>query len=199
MKRLFIAGLILVAMTAAASAQEPSSNYLGLKGGLNYTKFYGDEVDDSDFLTGYSIGAFYQYRVSSKFAIAPEIYYALRGAKNETTGIELQLGYVDIPVLFKFMIPTSPTSTPCIYGGVYYSFLLSAELETMDVKEWISDSDYGLVIGGALDLMFKEGRQLVNFDIRYIWGTSDVGDDSEDPVSFYNGGFQFLVGWGFSL
>jgi hypothetical protein len=190
---------MLAAMTAAASAQGESQNYLGLKGGLNYTKFYGDEIDDSDFLAGYSIGAFYQYRVSSSFAITPEIYYALRGAKNETTGFELQLGYVDIPVLFKWTFQTSPATTPCIYGGGYYSFLLSAELESEDVKDWISGSDYGLVVGGALDLMIKDGSQLVNFDIRYIWGTSDVGDDSEDPVSFYNGGFQFLVGWGFSL
>jgi hypothetical protein len=67
------------------------------------------------------------------------------------------------------------------------------------MKDRTSGSDYGLVIGGALDLMLKEGRQLINFDVRYIWGTSDVGDDPEDPVSIYNGGFQFLVGWGFSL
>ena len=199
MKRLLIAALVLVALTTTVSAQELSPNYLGLKGGLNYVKFYGDDVEDADYLMGYAFGAFYQYQVNPRFAISPEVYYSTKGAKQSDTDLEFNLAYVDIPLLFKLMFPTESTVRPCVYAGGYLSFLMSAEFADFDVKEWTAGTDYGLVVGASLDFMVKEGSQLVNFDIRYTWGLANINDDPEDSTEVTNGGFQFLLGWGFNL
>jgi len=199
MKRLLIVALVLVAMTASVSAQELSPRYLGIKGGLNYVKLYGDNIDDAEYMMGYAFGAFYQCRLHPRFAISPEIYYSVKGAKQDVTDFEMKLGYIDIPVLFKLMFPTESTVTPCIYAGGYFSFLMSADFEGIDVKDYTSGTDYGIVLGASIDLELKEGKQLVNFDLRYTWGLADINDDSEDPDKTYNTGFQFLFGWGFNL
>jgi hypothetical protein len=199
MKRLLIIALTLVALTATVSAQELSPNYLGIKGGLTYTKIYGDEVEDVDYYTGFAVGAFYQYELNPRFAISPEFYYSTRGAKESTFDINVKLGYVDIPVLLKLMFPTDGPARPAVYAGGYYSFLVSAEMEEIDIKEIVSGSDYGLVFGGSVDIMLKEGKQLVNFDVRYIYGLANINDDPEDPGDVMNSGFQFLIGWGFNL
>jgi hypothetical protein len=198
MKRLFIVGLVLVAMTAAVSAQELSPNYLGLKGGVNYMKFYGDDVDDAKYLTSFAVGGFYQYQINPRFAISPEVYYSVKGAKEEDSDISVKLSYIEIPVLLKLMFPTESTARPCVYAGGYFSFLMSAKMEDIDIKDQAADTDAGLVFGASVDLLLKEGKQLLNLDLRYSWGLMNISDDEWDE-KVYNGGFQFLLGWGFNL
>jgi len=197
MKRLFIAALVLVAMTVSVSAQELSPHYLGIKGGVNYMKLHGDDLENIDYLVGYAFGAFYQCQLHPRLAISPEIYYSLKGSKNSEGDYSLDLGYIDIPILFKLMFPTGSTVSPCIYAGGYLAFLMSAKTEDFDVKEEFKSTDSGFIIGGSLDLMLKEGTQLVNLDIRFTYGLTSLGEDT--PVDVYNSGFQFLMGWGFNL
>ncbi len=61
-----------------------------------------------------------------------------------------------------------------------------------------NSSDAGVVIGGSVDLMLRGGSQLVNLDVRFTHGLVRVlaADDVPDA---YNNGFQFLLGFGFSL
>ena len=149
------------------------------------------------FFVGYAFGAFCQFNLHPRFAFSPEIYYSVKGASNSEDDFDLKLGYIEIPVLLKLIFPTGSTVSPCVYGGGYVAFLMSTEIEDPDVKERFADTDAGLIIGASLDILIKEGRQLVNFDIRYSYGMTTL--DEEGVVDLYNSGFQFLVGWGFSL
>ncbi len=198
MKRFFIAVSVIIALTATATAQEPSQNFLGIKGGVNYVKIYSDDFDFQS-ITSYAAGAFYQYRVNERFAVSPEVYYSLMGAKMETEAgdVDWDLAYIQVPLLFKLMFPTGNTITPCLYAGGYLGFLMSAKVEEVDVKGDLNSTDYGLVIGASLDMAVSGGRQLVNLDVRYLYGTAYLRE--EGMGSAYNGGFQFLLGWGFSL
>jgi hypothetical protein len=197
MKRIIVIAFVIMALATAASAQE-SSKYLGIKGGLNYVKLYGDNVDDAKFMPSFAIGGFYQCEINPRFAISPEIYYSVKGAKDDLTDLNLKLSYIDIPVLFKLMFPTESTAKPCVYAGGYLAFLMSAKIDDFDVKDQTKSTDAGLVVGASVDLMLKEGKQLVNLDFRFTRGLINLDDDGgEDKV--YNGGFQFLLGWGFSM
>ena len=204
MRRLFTLVLILCALTATASAQDLSSFYIGIKGGLNHNRILGDDLEDFegyDYLNAYAFGVFFQYNVHPRFAIAPEVYYSVRGTRE--TGIaegdiEWQLGYVDIPVLFRILFPTRSTVTPCVYAGGYFAYLVTADNGSGDVMDDFNNSDAGVVIGGSVDLMLRGGSQLVNLDVRFTHGLVRVlaADDVPDA---YNNGFQFLLGFGFSL
>jgi len=199
MKRFVIAAFILGALATAASAEGLSSSYLGFKGGVNYVKVRGveEDVENVDFFTGFAAGFFYQYNAHPRFAISPEINFSLKGAENPVEDYELKLAYIEIPVLLKILFPTRSTVTPWVYGGAYVSYLMSAKIDDLDVLEDFSSMDAGLLIGGGLDMMIAEGRQLLNLDIRFTHGMIPL--DMEGKEDLYNVGFQFLAGWGFNL
>lgn len=199
MKRFIIAAFILASLASAASAQGLSSHYLGFKGGVNYVKVRGieEDVENVDFFTGFAAGFFYQYNAHPRFAISPEVYFSVKGAENPVEEYNLKLAYIEIPILFKILFPTRSTVTPFVYGGGYVSYLMSAEIDDVDVLEQFSDIDAGLLIGGGLDMMIAEGRQLLNLDLRFTHGMIPL--DMEGKEDLYNVGFQFLLGWGFNL
>ena len=203
MRRLFIVVSVLCALTATASAGELNSFYIGIKGGLNHYEILGDDLEDFEgynYLNAYAFGAFFQYNIHRRLAIVPEVYYSVRGTRE--TGIpegdiDWLLGYVDVPILFRILFPTQSTVTPNVYIGGYFSFLVSADNGT-DVMDEFNSSDAGVVIGGGIDMMLRGGSQIVNLDVRLTHGLMKVlaADDVPDA---YNNGFQFLIGWGFSL
>ena len=94
MKRIIVIAFVIMALATAASAQE-SSKYLGIKGGLNMFKLHGDDVEDAKSLYSFAIGGFITYNFNEMFALQPEIYYSVKGARAETVAgdIDLKLGY----------------------------------------------------------------------------------------------------------
>ncbi len=199
MKRIIVIAFVIMAFATAASAQE-SSKCLGIKGGLNMFKLYGDDVEDAKYLYAFTIGGFFTCNLNEMFALQPEIYYSVKGAKEETTAgdIDLKLGYIDIPVLFKVKFPLEGKNwSPNLYAGPYFAFLLSADLEGYDVKDQTKSTDLGLVVGAGFDVKLKEGAQTLNFDFRYSIGFTKLDEEGEAEV--FNNGLQFLLGYGFSL
>jgi hypothetical protein len=200
MKRLFIISLLLIALTATASAQSPG--FIGIKGGLNMFKPYGDDVVDASYNIGFAIGGFYCHSINEILMLQPEIYYSVKGGKGEDEGVEntLKLSYIDIPVLLKFNLPVEDKSwAPNIYAGPYLAFLMAADLEGIDVKDSFKSTDFGLVVGAGLDFKLSEGAQMLSFDVRFSVGFTKIYDMVDEELDAFNNGFQFLVGYGFSL
>lgn len=79
----------------------------GIKGGLNIANLTGDDIEYTDPRMGLAIGGFLTYSISEMFAIQPEIYYSMQGAKKEVDDIdcEWKYDYIQIPALVKFYIP----------------------------------------------------------------------------------------------
>jgi hypothetical protein len=201
MKRFLVAAVLVLALASTASAQSP--NKLGIKGGLNMFKPYGDDVMDVDYYTSFAIGGFYAREVSEIFVLQPEIYYSVKGGiENDEDGEStLKLSYIDIPVLLKFNLPIKDRNwAPNLYAGPYLAFLMGADVDGNDVKDFFKSTDFGLVVGAGIDFRLGEGKNLLNLDFRYSMGMTkiyDLGDEFE--VEAYNNGFQFLLGYGFSI
>jgi hypothetical protein len=186
----------------AAPAPARSQGKIGLKGGLNMFRPYGDDMPDVSYYYGFAVGGFYSYRINDVFLIQPELHYSVKGGKEDDDGEEsvLKLGYIDIPVLFKFDLPVEGKSwAPNIYAGPYIAFLLGADIDGYDVKDFFNSTDLGLVVGGGLDFNLSEGRRLLSFDLRYSIGFSKIYDSDYEDIEAFNHGFQFLLGYGFSM
>lgn len=201
MKRIIVIAFVIMAFATAASAQE-SSKCLGIKGGLNMFKVYGDDVPDDGvtYLYSFAIGGFFTCNINKTFALQPELYYSMKGWKFEagTEEADVKLGYIDIPVLLKVNIPMEGKSVaPNLFAGPYVAFNMSADFEGEDFKDEIKSTDFGLVVGAGLDVMLKEGAHKLTFDFRYSMGFTTLDNISDE--SWMNNGFQFLLGYGFSL
>jgi hypothetical protein len=197
MKRILAILVLTAALAVPASAQSP--HMLGIKGGLNYFNLYGDDAEQASYRVGFAIGAQYSYMFNEIFSLQPELYYSIKGSKNEKeSDVKLELGYLEIPVLFKATLPIeSEAWSPGIYAGPYVAFLMNASVDDVDVKDEFKGTDYGLVVGAAVDFPLSGGMRTLTLDFRYSIGFAKLDEQGEAEI--YNNGFQILAGFGFSM
>lgn len=77
LKIAMIAALVLVG-SAWSNRVFGQSARAGIKGGLNVTNLYIDEVDDENARYGFHVGVYGQFLASEAFALQPELLYSTR-------------------------------------------------------------------------------------------------------------------------
>ena len=199
-KRLIFASLVLSFMSFTnAQSQEKTPSY-GFKGGLNFSNFYIDNVDDSNVLTGFNAGLYAKFPVTNSIAIQPEINYTTKGSEQiYDNGVvqgtsKFNINYIEVPVL----LVANLTDNFNVHVGPYAAFMVSgktkndsnfgsseSELDTDDFNK----IDAG--ISGGLGLDFD----VVNFGVRYNYGLTKIGKDNSFTSSdAKNSVFNVYVG-----
>ncbi len=182
--------LLLVVLMSSLSTIAMAGNVIGVKGGLNISNVTGDEAsDNNESKVGFAIGGFLMAQMSDSFAIQPEFMYSVKGATNST--VDWNVSYLHIPILFKFIMPMEGMS-PVFFAGPYVSMLLSSEQDDVDVKDNTHTMDYGLVLGGGIDVNMGSG--VLQIDVRYEMGLAKL--DSDGNVKMYNSNIGLYLGYG---
>lgn len=183
---LLAAGVFSFLAISDARAQERPR--VGLKGGLNLSNLYVNDVDDENARLGWHAGLYTQLFSSEAFAIQPEVNYSTKGtgityasANNNSVTVahdqRFNLAYLDIPVLAVFKLGRAAQ----IHVGPYWSYLLRAEIRNNDgnpnnefdtvdrnnFEEW----DYGLVGGIGFNL-----GQAAELGVRYNYGLNEIAE-----------------------
>jgi hypothetical protein len=210
--------LLVAAFTgclSAAMAQEQQTTTesslkpkFGIKGGVNLTNLYVDDVEDENMKVGVNVGVFAKLPVAKGFSIQPELLYTSKGSKLRYNNIfgdgeyRFNLNYVELPVLAVFNLGKNFN----IHAGPYAALLTSANIKRLDNESGEIDDiadldtdnfkrfDYGLVGGVGFDIQ--------NFTIgaRYNYGLNEIGDGGvagEATKNSKNSAFTFYIGIGF--
>lgn len=185
---LFMGIVLLTSTTAYAQEQQTTaesglSAKFGIKGGLNLTNLYVDNVSSEHMKAGFNAGVFAKLPVTKGFSIQPELLYSVKGAKDTYNNLlqgngeyRFNLGYMELPVLA--VVNLAPNFN--LHLGGYAAYLVSAnvrdvnsngdiqgatDLNTDNFKRW----DFGLIGGLGFDIQ--------NFTIgaRYNYGLSQIG------------------------
>lgn len=170
--KLFIGTITVIVLSiSSANAQEAR---MGVKGGLNISNLYVDNVNDENSRIGLNVGLYGQILATDFFAIQPELLYTTKGSKNEYDGfvdqeVKFNLNYLEVPVLAVFKLGEVAE----LHAGGYGSYLLGANVsyagdivnggEELD-RDNFKTYDYGLV--GGLGLNFGG----VQIGTRYNYG-----------------------------
>lgn len=172
--------LLLITLSTGAFAQEA-----GLKGGLNFSNLYVNNVDDENMKVGFNAGVYYKAQLVKQLAIQPEINYSLKGAEviydNTFLGLgngkyRFNLSYVDVPVAIK----VNPIGNFYVEAGPYVSLLTTVKVKRIyddGNKEVISEMDrdsfntldYGFF--GGVGFNFTGG----SLGVRYNYGLQEIG------------------------
>jgi len=206
MKKLFTL-LFLVCLFSTMSFAQMQA---GLKAGVNISNLSGDDAGSPDSKTGFAFGGFFMYQFSPMFAIQPEAYYTMKGATDKmdfegtTVDLTYTLDYIEIPVLFKFLIPIQGSGVkPAIFAGPFLGInttaKVKAEFNGQSQEDDITDTkstEFGLQFGGGIG--FPVGKGELGVDIRYILGLSTI-DDSADEADVKNNVININLYYGFSL
>jgi hypothetical protein len=174
-----VTGLIFICVGSASLSlgQTPS---MGIKGGLNLSNLYIDDVDDENARIGFNLGLYAQVLSSETFALQPELLFSTKGARDEFNGtidqeIKFNLNYLDLPVLAVFKLGESAE----IHAGAYASYLLNANVSTEgdlgggndDIdRDHLKSFDYGLVGGFGLNF------GTLQVGARYNYGLVEIAD-----------------------
>ncbi len=180
MKKLMLFAAVAVFGLSNVNAQETS---FGVKAGVNFASLGGDDSDGLDGLTSFHVGGVAVIGVSEKFAVQPEVVYSSQGASFD--GEDLQLDYINVPVLAKFYVAEGFS----IEAGPQIGFLMSADADGEDVKDFFKSTDFS----GAIGLGYKMETGL-NFAARYNLGLGSIG---ENDVDWKNNVIQLSVGYNF--
>jgi len=171
MKKLYPVLFILLT-TLSLSAQDFS-----IRGGINLATLRGDDVVASDNIVGWYIGPSVDLGLGVT-SIDISLLYGRRGADDSMGNTSIKLDYLDIPVLLKFNLGI-------IYAevGPYASILISATSGDLDIKDILSNADYGAMGIGGVAL----GN--IAFELKYLLGFNDIWND--EMVNIKNGSFSF--------
>ncbi len=185
-KILVILGCLITLNIEAQEQQTTNERKLtakiGVKGGLNFTNLYVDNVKDENMKLGGNVGLFAKIPLAKGLSFQPELLYSMKGSQLNYNNVfgsgkyRFNLDYVEIPLLAVINVATNFN----IQLGGYTAFLASVKVKDVDqngnirgVTEFNKNDfqtfDYGLVGG----LGFDVGS--VTLGARYSYGLKEVG------------------------
>lgn len=178
--------------TAEAQETKDPNLHWGIKGGVNVTTLYGDQVNGSDARAGFTGGLFLNYRFSPQWSIQPEVLFSMKGADldqgltGETGSADYEVGYLEIPVLAKYTFETNSIVKPYLNAGPQVGFSLYGDSNDRDIDDnQLKDAEFALAFGGGVDFAVASSPadfiQTVGLDLRYTLGLTDVFDVPGDP------------------
>lgn len=184
-----LSSLLLSSLTISGVSAQTTAR-TGIKGGLNASTLYLDNVDSRNERIGFHVGVFTQIPVTSFFAIQPELQYSTKGVSanynilGATGKNTFKLNYVELPVLATFKLGNSVD----LQAGPYASYLINSKVVSdgdlgSDYRNINRDNfnklDYGLA--GGLNIYF--GTAMLG--LRFAQGLQPVAKD---------GGARLLMG-----
>ena len=122
MKFSLIAAMLI--MVTAASAQVN----LGIKGGVNMSNFYGDELNDKNAKIGFHIGLAADYEFMYNSAIQTGLFFTTKGAKYQGSlgsvsgEISVNPMYLQLPVHYAYKLDVSPGTRIVFHAGPYAAY-----------------------------------------------------------------------------
>jgi len=169
----------------------------------------GGDIEDTSMKTGFCGGAFLAWEISDWFTFQPEFLYSQRGADDSNVDASISLDYIEFPLLAMLTIPMEGRFTPNVFVGPSIAFNIGADASAFgvsaDIKEIISSTDVGIVVGAGVKVG-DLGPGAITADIRYTIGLTNVldvdgysdvlGEDLSD-ASAKNNVFCFMVGYAF--
>lgn len=189
--------------------------FLGVKGGLNYSKNVllnnqDNYNENNKFLLAFHGGLFTEIKLARNFWLSPEFTFSSKGyLSKERPGsnssprgdAKVHLNYLSLPLMLSYKIGSFK-----VVLGPEFSYLLSAkskfDSKTIDVSQyWDNKYDFGLAAGIGFDLTEK-----IQTEIRYTHGFSSVikgiqyTDEFGEPLGtkkpqFQNRCFQLSLGY----
>jgi hypothetical protein len=212
----FLTGIL--PLTAQAQLGEGIDTKPGVRAGVDFMTFWGDDVDgdETNRRTGILVGGFLLADFAGPFAVQPELMYIQKGASQEgtlpdgTTVTEtIKLDYIEVPVLVKLQVPLEEGINPSVFAGPTLGLNVTAEREieaegesaredissaTEDISDDVSGTDFGLALGGGVDVELNNVTLMG--DIRYGLGLTSTDDGD---ASIQNRGFMITAGLALDL
>ncbi|HSD15345.1 MAG TPA: OmpA family protein [Flavobacterium sp.] len=173
--------MVLISGITQVNAQITDRTFFGVKLGGNWSTInYDPSVNglETDYKPGFVGGVYYNYAISKKTSIQPELLYSIMGSEisqshpDPDLGGKLRLEYLSVPLLFKF----NPIWRFSVFAGPQFDFLINSNSEA-DNREKIDQKNNlkGTDIAGTFGIEYWITGNIGVY-ARYIYGFTDIND-----------------------
>jgi hypothetical protein len=169
-----------VSITAFSHAQVR----FGAKAGANFASVNGD-IDGTKSKVGFNAGLVSKISVSEAFSIQPELVYSTQGAKIEELDANVNLDYINLPVLFQYNTKIGFFAET----GPQVGYLLSAKIKAGDQSEDMKDDFKSIDFAWSVGIGWQMQGSGLGLNARYNIGLGKI-NDSEGDEKVTNGVFQ---------
>lgn len=204
----FLFGLAVV-MALGAPAMAAAQSAVGVRAGMRWSGL--ESSQDAGSISSLVLGGYFGFGISNRLAVQIEAVYGSRGAEALRVGANeldtdapparIEMSYIEVPVLLRAGFP-GERFLPSFFLGPYVGFLLNCEMRPADGASQSCDdedsaqrftprsTDYGVLLGGGLDIAVGESTVFV--DGRYTLGLMSIqGGDGFDAR---HGGLALTAG-----
>jgi Outer membrane protein beta-barrel domain len=196
MKNRIYTALILIfgvsLVTVQAQTTEPLQPQFGVKGGVNFSNMYTEDVDDDNVLTSFNAGLYVNIPITSSLSVQPEVLYSRKGSELTYDNLfasgtaKFKLNYIEVPVLLKVNL----TDNFSIHAGPYVAYLIDSQVTNesdgggYDFESNFDNDDFNKFDAG---LSAGLGFDFDSFGIgaRYNYGLMKVGKERDFGGSTY--------------
>lgn len=174
MKKLLLTAAVILGCCTLSNAQA-----YGIKAGVNFASFRGDDSKDFNVLIGWQAGGVAELEIFDHLSLQAEFLYSSQGAKTKEDNYELN--YLTLPVVAKIYL----TDSFNIQGGPQFGLLIS-ESDNVDKLE-SNTYDFGVV--GGLEFFVADGLFI---QARYNAGLSSISDNYDIKNSVVSLGLGYM-------
>lgn len=193
--------------TSLESALMPK---FGIKGGLNLTNLYVDDVSDENMKANFHVGFYGKMPIARGVSIQPELLYTSKGAKEKYDNFlsgsgeyRFNLNYIELPLSFVFNIAKNFN----LHAGGYAAYLVNTNIKNLNKDEGeiteiaeLDEDDFHRFDAGVHAGL---GIDVQNFTIgaRYSYGLCEIGKSGsfagQALNNAKNSAIQVYIGFGF--
>ena len=200
MKKQYTLSLLIVLSMLMSHQLAAQSARAGIKGGLNFSNLYLEDVGNENARVGYNLGIYSQVMLGDALALQPELIFNTKGARAEydvlgfTGENRFNLSYLELPMLLVFKVGEAID----IHAGPYFGLLLRANVESEgdfgEGREQLdSDNfknmDYGLSAGFAINFGPLTGGVRYNYGLQKLANNEAaeffLGDSKNSMAQIY--------------
>jgi Outer membrane protein beta-barrel domain len=180
----FVVYISILQLSFSQTSSGTNKFKFGVKGGVNFSNIYTQNVESNNVLTGFNVGAFAKLPITESFAIQPELLYTTKGAKLNYNNYfvngsaKFNLNYIELPVLAVVNL----TNNFNVHAGLYVAYLVDAKATNdargtlLDIQNNLSNEDYNKFdVGLAVGVGYEADK--IGFGVRYNYGLQKVGKE----------------------
>lgn len=218
----------LLTLLVLCSAMAQHRQKFGITAGMNYSKFRGMDLPQTDYsyAPGLAIGFAYEYYLNEQLSIKANLFYENKKSKAEadfqlrqeidepiqsfTETVTYSYNYITLPVMVKYDFKGGKGFF--INGGFFTGYLLDSELKgegntsaipgldfTQSTTEYNNKFDCGFVLGVGKAFRLNEKNSLV-LELRNSHGLFQTNKNNTfDGNTVRSNSYALLLGWSCNL
>ena len=191
MKKLKLSLVIaFLGMISIVGAQNAS---FSIRGGLNMSNFYGDELSDKNMKIGFHAGVGADFEFAPNIALQTGLFYTAKGAEysskdeGDLIDVNTTANYLQLPIHLAYKIDVTPGTKVVLHAGPYLAYGIGGKVKVGPLSVNTFDGDLGFKpfdAGLGLGVGAEFGRILV--DLGWDMGLTNISRFDSGNVKTQN-------------